>query len=49
VEEVLAQFLRADRFGRLAEVLGELADAGQVSLLAAGQQGQELQVFGEAV
>jgi hypothetical protein len=47
VEEVLAQLLRGGLLGGLVEVLPELADAGQVSLLGARQQGQEAQVLGE--
>ena len=38
VEEVLAQFLGGDLLGGAVEVLAELADAGQVGLLGAGQQ-----------
>jgi hypothetical protein len=47
VEEVLAQFLGAGLFGGFVEVLTQLADAGQVSLLGTGEQRQELQVVGE--
>ena len=49
VEEVLAQFLGGDVFGGATEVLAQLAHAGQVGLTAAGQQGQEAEVFGVAV
>ena len=49
VEEVLAQFLGADALGGATEVLAQLAHAGQVGLTAAGQQGQEAEVFGVAV
>jgi hypothetical protein len=46
VEEVLAQFLGGGLFGGLVEVLTQLADAGQVGMLGAGQQGQKPQVVG---
>jgi hypothetical protein len=48
VEEVLAQFLGGGLLRGLVEVLGELADAGQVGLLGPRQQGQQAQVVGEA-
>lgn len=48
VEEVLAQLLGRDLLGGFVEVLGELADASEVGLLATRQQGQEAQVVGEA-
>jgi hypothetical protein len=47
VEEVLAEFLGRGLLGGLVEVLGEVADAGEVGLLSTRQQGQEAQVVGE--
>lgn len=44
MEEVLAQFLGRDLLGSFEEVLGEVADAGEVGLLGAGQQGEQAQV-----
>lgn len=49
VQEVLAQFLGRDRLWGFAEVFGELAHTGQIRLLCAGEQGQEAEVFEEAV
>jgi len=49
MDEVLAQLLRGDLIGRLAEELAELADTGAVGLFSAGTDGQELQVFGEGI
>ena len=49
MEEVLTELFGADLVRGLAAVLGELADAGQVTGLAPGLQGQQAQVFGEAV
>jgi hypothetical protein len=48
MEEVLAQFLRRGLLGGFVEVLTQVADAGEVGLLGARQQGQEPQVVGEA-
>ena len=48
VEEVLAQLLGHDLLGGFVEVLCELADAGEVGLLGAGQEGEQAQVVGEA-
>jgi hypothetical protein len=48
VEKVVAQFFGGDLVGGLAVVLGEVADAGEVSLLGAGEHRQEPQVGGEA-
>jgi hypothetical protein len=48
VEEALAEFFRTDALGVAPEVLTELTDAGQVALLAAGQQGEEAEIFGVA-
>lgn len=47
MDEILAQLLRADEFRGEVEMLGPLADTGQVSLLGARGNGQELEVFGE--
>jgi len=49
VDEVLAELLRCDGFGRLAEVLGELADAVPVGLLRALADRQQLEVIGVGV
>jgi hypothetical protein len=49
VEEVLAQFLGTDVLRGPAEVLAQLAHAGQVGLAAAGEQRQQAEVFGVAV
>ena len=49
VQEVLAQFLGGDRLRGFAEVFSELAHTGQIRLLRAGEQGQEAEVFEEAV
>jgi hypothetical protein len=49
MDEVLAKLLGAELIGRLLEVFAELADAGVVSLLGAGPDGQELQVVGEGM
>ncbi len=48
VDEVLAEVLGAELVGGAVEVLGELAQAGPVALLAAGLEGQQGQVIGEA-
>ena len=42
----MSRRLRSSR--RIVEVLGELADAGEVGLLCPGQEGEEAQVVGEA-
>ncbi len=47
VDAVLANLLKGYLFGRTAVVLAELANAGQVSLLGAGANRQELEVIGE--
>ena len=49
IDEILTEFLGADLIGGAVEVLGQLADAVPVALLAAGQERQQGQVFGEAV
>jgi len=49
VDEVLAELLRCDGFGRLAEVLGELAHAVPVGLLRALADRQQLEVIGVGV
>ena len=49
VEEVLPEVLGAEVFGGAPEVLAQLAHAGQVGLLGAGQEREETEVFGEAV
>jgi len=49
VEEVLAEFLGRDEVRRFGVVLAELAEAGPVTFLGAGQEGQETQVVGEAI
>jgi hypothetical protein len=48
VEEVLAQFLGGDLLGSLVEVLGEVANTGQVADLGARLEREEPQVLGEA-
>ncbi|HRZ35817.1 MAG TPA: hypothetical protein P5534_05565 [Candidatus Paceibacterota bacterium] len=48
VEEVLPQFLWGGLFGGLVEVLGQVANTGQVADLGANLQGQQAQVVGEA-
>ena len=48
VEEVLAEFLGGGLLGGLVEMLGELADAGEVGLLGAGEDREQAQVLGEA-
>ena len=47
VNEILAQLLGRDEVWSGVEILGPLADTGQVSLLGARGDGQELKVFGE--
>jgi hypothetical protein len=49
VEEVVAELLGRDEVGRLGVMLTELADAGPVTLLRAGQERQEAEVVGEAI
>jgi hypothetical protein len=49
VEEVLAELLGRDEVGGLGVMLTELADAGPVRLLGAGQEREEAQVLGEAI
>ena len=48
VEEVLAQFLGCGLFGGLVQVLGQVANTGQIADLGARLQGQQAQVVGEA-
>jgi hypothetical protein len=47
MDEILAQLLRADEFRGEVEMLGPLANTGQVCLLATRGNGQKLEVFGE--
>ena len=49
MNEILAQFLRGDLIGGLAQELAELTNAGVVSLFGAGTDGQERQVLGEGI
>jgi hypothetical protein len=49
VEAVLAELLGRNEVGGFAEVFAQLADAGVVSLLGAGADGQQGQVIGEGV
>lgn len=49
MKEVLAELLGADLIGRAIEVLAQLPDTGEVGLLGAGTDGQELQVVGEGM
>ena len=47
MEEVLTQFLGRGLLGGFVEVLGEVADAGEVGLLGAGEHREQAQVVGE--
>ena len=47
IDEILAQLLGTDQIWSGLEILGPLANTGQVSLLGARGYGQELQIFGE--
>ena len=47
MDEILAQLFGIDQVWSDLEILGPLADTGQVSLLGARGDGQELKVFGE--
>jgi len=47
VDEVLAQLLGADQVRSGLEILGPLANTGEVSLLGSRGNRQELQIFGE--
>jgi hypothetical protein len=47
VDAVLADLLEIDQFGRAVVVFTDLANTGQVSLLGARTDGQELKVVGE--
>ena len=47
VDEILAKVLRADSVGGLMVVFAELTDAGEVSLLGARTDGQQLKIIGE--
>ena len=49
MDEVLAQFLGGDQVGRAVEVLGQLADAGEVSSAGCGAGGAGAEVVGEAI
>ena len=49
IDEILAELLGTDPLGGAVKVLGQLAHAGPVALLAAGQQRQQGQILGEAV
>jgi hypothetical protein len=47
VDEILAQLLGRDEVWRGVEMLGPLADTGQISLLGARGDGHELEILGE--
>lgn len=49
MNEVLAELLGTDLIGRTIEVLAQLPDTGEVGLLGAGPDGQQLQVVGEGI
>lgn len=49
MEEVLMGLLGAELIGRTIEMFTELPDTGEVGLLVAGPDGQELQVLGEGM
>jgi len=48
VDEILAQLLGADQFRCAVEILGPLANTGEVRRLAARCNRQKLQVIGES-
>jgi len=47
MDEILAQLLGADEVWSGVEMLGPLADTGQVSLLGSRGNGQELEILGK--
>jgi hypothetical protein len=49
IDEILTELFGADLIGGALKVLGQVTDAGPVTLLAAGQEWQQGQVLGEAV
>jgi hypothetical protein len=49
MNEVLANLLDGDLFGRALIKLAEMPDTSQVGLLGAGLEGQELQIIGEGI
>jgi len=49
VDEILAQLLDGDQLRGAVEMLGPLTDTGEVGLLGARRDGQELQIFGEGI
>jgi hypothetical protein len=49
INEILTEFFGADQVGGAVEVLGQLAQASPITLLAAGLERQEGQVVGEAL
>jgi hypothetical protein len=49
MDEVLANLLDGDLFGRALIKLAEMPDASQVGLLGAGLEGKKLQVIGEGI
>ena len=49
IDEILTELFGADLIGGAVKVFGQVTDAGPVTLLAAGQEGQQGQVLGEAV
>jgi hypothetical protein len=49
VDEVLAEVLAADLVGGTLKMIGQLADAGPVTLLAARLERQQGQIIGETV
>ena len=49
IDEILPQLLGADQVWSRLEILGPVANTGQVSFLGARGNGQKLQIFGEGV
>ena len=49
IDEILAQLLGADQLWGRLEILGPVANTGQVSFLGARGDGQKLQILGEGV
>ena len=49
VDEILTELFGADLIGGAVKVFGQVAHAGPVTLLAAGLERQQGQIFGEAV
>ena len=49
MDKILAQLLGRDQVRSGVEVLGPLADTGEISLLGARRNGHELQILGDRV